>query len=624
MINHSCKVVLAFTLLVLALWACLAAGSSSAQTTAPGSKLSPDLRLRGNDGSHIRVIVQPTSKWNPLLDSVLRDLGGILVETMQNLPLQIVSLPANRIEEFAASDQVHYVSPDREINMLGHVTSTTGADAVRTENTTSILNLVKTTNLDGSGIGIAIVDSGIDARHKSFSNSLGLSRVIANRDFTGEDRTDDPYGHGTHVAGLAAGNGQVASGAYTGIASNANLINLRVLDSQGVGRTSNLIRAIDWVMGHRTLYNIRVVNMSLGQSAIDSYKNDPLCQAVRRLVDAGIVVVAAAGNNGKNADGLKVYGRIHSPGNEPSAITVGASNSYGTNERGDDGVASFSSRGPTRSFSTDESGVRHYDNLLKPDIVAPGNKLVSAAAFRNLILTQNPQLDANVSTSNASRMMYMSGSSMSAPVAAGTAALLLQANPRLKPNLVKVILMYTAQPLAGYNTFEQGAGQLNVAGAVRLAKLIRFDLLSAVFVPSLGEPLLSGAPPVPRTTIANQTFSWAQGIILNHTYATGVELITKYQRVYGVGMLLGDGVTETPTLQTINFQMMTSGIDLGTSILTSNASSLGSGQPFLTVETLLGNGVVIGDGVLLGDGVVIGDGTLLGDGVLIGDSVRSQ
>jgi hypothetical protein len=268
--------------------------------------------------------------------------------------------------------------------------------------------------------------------------------------------------------------------------------------------------------------------------------------------------------------------------------------------------------------------VRHYDNLLKPDIVAPGNKLVSAAALRNLILTQNPQLDANVSASSTSRMMYMSGSSMATPIAAGTAALLLQAAPRLKPNLVKLILMYTAQPLAGYNTFEQGAGQLNVAGAVGLAKLIKFDLLSAAFAPSLGEPLLSGAPPVPRTTIANQTFSWAQGIILNHTYATGVDLITKYQKVYGVGMLLGDGVTESATAQTVNLQMMTSGVELGTSILISDASSLGSGQPFLTIETLLGNGVVIGDGVLFGDGVVIGDGTLLGDGVVIGDSVRSR
>ena len=118
--------------------------------------------------------------------------------------------------------------------------------------------------------------------------------------------------------------------------------------------------------------------MSLGAPAIDSYKNDPMCRAARALVDAGIVVVAAAGNNGKDANGKKVYGQIHSPGNEPSVITVGAANTFGTDSHADDVVASYSSRGPTRSSYTDENGVKHYDNLIKPDLVAPGNKLIFA------------------------------------------------------------------------------------------------------------------------------------------------------------------------------------------------------------------------------------------------------
>jgi subtilisin family serine protease len=131
-------------------------------------------------------------------------------------------------------------------------------------------------------------------------------------------------------------------------------------------------------LANRLLYNIKVVNMSLGAPAIDSYRNDPLCRAVRRLVDAGVVVVAAAGNNGKNGAGQKIYGQIHSPGDEPSAITVGASNTFGTNPRGDDTVTTFSSRGPTRGSWTGADGVKHYDNLVKPDLVAPGNKLVYA------------------------------------------------------------------------------------------------------------------------------------------------------------------------------------------------------------------------------------------------------
>src|SRR6185295_13697522 len=127
-----------------------------------------------------------------------------------------------------------------------------------------------------------------------------------------------------------------------------------------------------WVLTNRVAYNIRVVNMSLGMPAVDSYKFDPVCRAVRRLVDAGVVVIASAGNNGKNSAGQKIYGQIKSPGNEPSAITIGAANTFGTDVRSDDGVASFSSRGPTRSYWTDAVGVKHYDNLIKPDIVAPG------------------------------------------------------------------------------------------------------------------------------------------------------------------------------------------------------------------------------------------------------------
>src|SRR5205814_314968 len=134
--------------------------------------------------------------------------------------------------------------------------------------------------------------------------------------------------------------------------------NVRVLDSEGKAKASTVIAAIDWCIENRERYHIRIINLSLGAPAIESYRTDPLCLAVRRAHDAGIVVVAAAGNHGKDKDGKKIYGLIHSPGNDPSVITVGAANTLGTDARSDDAVASFSSRGPTRSYTTDAAGVR--------------------------------------------------------------------------------------------------------------------------------------------------------------------------------------------------------------------------------------------------------------------------
>src|SRR5205814_1627052 len=161
----------------------------------------------------------------------------------------------------------------------------------------------------------------------------------------------------------------------------------------GTGTSAALLNGLNWIYTNRAAQNIKVVNLSLGTPAIDSWHNDPLCRAARKLVDAGIVVVAAAGNNGKNAAGTKIYGAIHSPGNDPSVITVGATNTFGTDARNDDGIATFSSRGPTRSYFTDTGGVKHYDHLIKPDLVAPGNRIISSVGHDSLILAQHPELE---------------------------------------------------------------------------------------------------------------------------------------------------------------------------------------------------------------------------------------
>lgn len=275
------------------------------------------------------------------------------------------------------------------------------------------------------------------------------------------------------------------SGYYGGIAYEAKVISLAVLDSTGAGLSSNVIAAIDWRIANKATYNIRVINMSLGAPVKDSYKTDRLCLAARRPYNAGIVVVAAADNRGKNSTGQKYYGGIDSPGIEPSVLTVGATNSFGTDSRSDDVIATYSSRGPTRGYAKDANGIKHSDNLSKPDLVAPGNKLIGAASPSSVgkstsLITKYPTLKAGSTTTPSDQTGYMSGTSMSAPVVAGTAAMMLEANPSLTSGLVKAILMYSAQPIKNVNAREQGAGRLNVEGAVHIAGLVGSGCLNAV------------------------------------------------------------------------------------------------------------------------------------------------
>ncbi|HWP55710.1 MAG TPA: S8 family serine peptidase, partial [Pyrinomonadaceae bacterium] len=233
--------------------------------TAGSSKIAPDLTelIRKGQG-HVRqkLIIQYDDTLPLQIDYLLPSLGGVLKRQLNKLKIRIVDLPLNAVAALASRKEVQYISLDRPVDSFGHIESTTGTAAIRTQTTTSLLGLITSTTVyDGHGIGIAILDSGIDAQHVSFRDQLGLSRVVLSRDFTGENRTDDAYGHGTHVASIAAGNGEISSGAYTGIASDAKLINLRILNSQGQGATSNVLAALDWIMTYRGVYGIRVVNM---------------------------------------------------------------------------------------------------------------------------------------------------------------------------------------------------------------------------------------------------------------------------------------------------------------------------------------------------------------------------
>ena len=180
---------------------------------------------------------------------------------------------------------------------------------------------------------------------------------------------NDGYGHGTHVSGVIGARGSLSSGQYAGVAPGVDFLHVKVIDDSGAGYTSNLIAAIGWMIANKDAYNIRVANLSVGHPAVESFETDPLCQAVRNMVEAGIVTVVSAGNLGKASGYPELWGGITSPGTEPSVITVVAVNTKGTVTHADDMATTYSSRG----FSLP-------DGLFKPDLVAPGNDIASLKA----------------------------------------------------------------------------------------------------------------------------------------------------------------------------------------------------------------------------------------------------
>ncbi|HEX8561111.1 MAG TPA: S8 family serine peptidase [Pyrinomonadaceae bacterium] len=605
----------------------------SAEEAVNRDKVSAALRERAREGRRgrgagepVQVVIQLKGKMSGGLNALLNSNGAHVRRELRNLGMAVVELPASAVEALASFDEISYASLDAETEALGHISKTTGADAALAQTYSGI------SQLNGTGVGIAVVDSGVYDQHAAFLDAAGTaSRVVFNKNFvTTESRTDDPYGHGTHVAGLAAGFDRVKGGAYSGVATDAKIIDLRVLDSKGKGQASWLLAALDWLAANHAAYNIRVVNISLGAPAVDSYANDPLCLAVRRLYHLGVVVVAAAGNNGKNAQGQKVYGRVHTPGAEPTALTVGAANTFGTDSRADDAVATYSSRGPTRGYWTDAAGARRYDNLIKPDLVAPGNKLVAAEAYPNYLKSNFGQVNAYDDAEQQRDFMYLSGTSMAAPLVAGAAALMFEVNPKLTAGMARTLLQYTATPLKGFSLLEQGAGELNVAGATRLAELVRRDLDPASA--AVGAPLLTAALPAAQTYISDRNYVWAQGVTFDFTYGTGAELVTKFQEGYRpTNHINNDCVVRSDGVVVRDAAKLTAGVLLGRNIMTSAGGVLGTGTaiPYslrgggvlLSDGALMNDGALLGDGVLLGDGTLMSDGTLMNDGVLLGDAI---
>jgi serine protease AprX len=264
------------------------------------------------------------------------------------------------------------------------------------------------------------------------------NRIVAFKDFIRKRKKPyDDNGHGTHVAGDIAGNGYGSKGLYKAPAFESTVAGVKVLDKYGSGRISTIISGIEWCLENKDRFNIKAICMSLGSQAVQSYKEDILCEAVAKAWEAGILVCVAAGNEGPEK------GTISSPGIDPRIITVGAANDKNTILRSDDEIAAFSSRGPT------------IDGLNKPDIVCPGTNIIS-------LRSPNSYLDKQLTSSRVSKCYFtLSGTSMATPLCCAAAALLLEKDPKLTPGQVKEMITQSSQDM-GFDRNTQGRGYLDI------------------------------------------------------------------------------------------------------------------------------------------------------------------
>ena len=277
------------------------------------AKLSPE--LQGPNARKLDMIIQYMQNPTSNDDQNVVANGGTVKSKFQHVKGGVYHVPSGSLNNIANAPNVAYISPDRTLRgLLDQADVTIGA------------NLAASYNVNGAGVGVAVIDSGI-------SNVADLQgRVAYSQLFNTNTTLGDAYGHGTHVAGIIAGSGKDSTGSqffrtFHGVAQGVSLIDLQVLDQNGAGTDSFTIAAIEQAIALKTQYNIRVINLSVGRPVYESYTQDPLCEAVEQAWKAGITVVVAAGNYGRaNPTTTFGYGTITARGNDPYVITVGAMN----------------------------------------------------------------------------------------------------------------------------------------------------------------------------------------------------------------------------------------------------------------------------------------------------------
>ncbi|HEX2122394.1 MAG TPA: S8 family serine peptidase [Thermoanaerobaculia bacterium] len=389
-------------------------------------------------GPPLRVVVT-FNQMPGFLDRSLLSAVSSRTQFLRNLPIALVEIPVSGVQSLIGRPNIRSLYLDKQLEYYLHEANTvTGAASARQD-----------FGVDGSGIGVAVIDSGIDGTHPDLPFG---TKVVQNVKIVGTvalspsivqvvenlPNSDTSSGHGTHCAGAVAGSGAASGGHYTGIAPGAHLVGVGTGDAIFVFYA---LEGFDYVLSKRTQYGIRVVSNSWGTTgAFDP--NDPVNVASKAAHDAGLTVVFAAGNAGPGDNTLNPYSVA------PWVIGVAAGNKDGST------LADFSSRGIPG------------DPLYRPSITAPGVDIVSARALNTALPVLGLPSDINLDPAWIPYYTTMSGTSMATPVVAGTCALLLSANPNLTPAQIKAALTSTATPMPAYGPHQVGSGYVNAYAAV--------------------------------------------------------------------------------------------------------------------------------------------------------------
>jgi serine protease AprX len=457
----------------------LSAGADSGSGSKP-TFISPGLleKAKSEPGKKLHVIIQSVGGVDDAGKSV-DGLGASIRRQLTSAKAVAVDITAGKLAALAKQSGLT-VTPDATVKLSGLAYTSAQLWPYTSGNA-----WLWGSTLDPApqAPAIAVVDSGIQANRADFDGGARVAAQVNLSSMT-PNAPGDGRGHGTFVAGIAAGSAPGLAGA----APNARIVSLDVMDDTGTARTSDVIAACDWILANKSTYNIRVANFSLHSGARNHFYNDPLDRAVERLWFSGVFVVAAAGNYG-NASGPS--GVLYAPGNDPFVMTVGAMDLGTSVYSTDDTSAPWSAWGYTE------------DGFSKPEIGAAGRYMVGPVPTGSTLVAQ--RADHVV----APGYMELSGTSFAAPVVAGAAAQILARHPSWTPDQVKGALMLTARPLSAAVRNSLGVGGINTYGAARLSSAPNPNLALRNFVTSSG----------PGGELSFDAASWASVVQANASWA---------------------------------------------------------------------------------------------------------